>query len=135
MCNDGCGQHIHSLSMVGLSTVKARFCFLWSQTSVRNRDHLENSPGNAGSSQGSFPPLLTTFLIIPFLTQLRSNVCLTSTNTTMTLHIRDVSLQGEDDKHTVMCRMVLILFNIPLEDTETFLHMVGEALKGRVPTT
>lgn len=53
----------------------------------------------------------------------------------MTLHIRDVSLQGEDDKHTAMCQMVLILFNIPLEDTETFLHMVGEALKGRVPTT
>lgn len=33
-----------------------------------------------------------------------------------------------------MCQMIVVLFNIPLEDSELFLHMVGEAWKGRVPT-
>lgn len=91
LCNDDCGQHIHSLGMVELSAVE--FVFSGARRlSETVRDHLENSPRNAGASQSSFLPILTTFLIIPFLTQLRSNVCLTSTNTTMTLHITDVSL-------------------------------------------
>lgn len=36
LCHGDCGQHIHSLGMVELSTVKTIVCLLWIKTSVRN---------------------------------------------------------------------------------------------------
>jgi len=54
-----------------------------------------------------------------------SNVYLIRTNTTKTFHIINVSLHAADNRHAIMKRMIVILFNILLEDAEIFLHMVG----------